>query len=412
MAYYRQPNYFSGFKCVGSTCPNSCCYNWSIDWKTEELNKVKNDPKCSDELRELIEKSFTYNEERKTNVVILKDDRGCPFLTEDSLCRIQLELGAEALSYTCSTYPRNYIISDSAYYRYCNMSCPEVMKKMLYDEKSMELVNVPIKENARLVSDYKNTPEKLKEHPEFKYRGELLELFYEIIGDKKNDVEINIILGALAAHSLEKLVKTEGYDSIPQAIKDIRAQLHNGAQLKKIENIKPNYHVKLGYLSQIVRGVNPVNVMSALTDRTGTLNIDLYLLGEKRLAETFKDNPFYLRNIALNLLLELGLPFKLEDKTIFENYCIFAVAFAAFKLNVIATAELGGRAEANPGVTVVSSDVDAKIVKKVDSEKHVIKSAALISRSLCHNPGVAKNLLELLHKNKLATPGYIALLVK
>lgn len=412
MAYYRQPNYFSGFKCVGSTCPNSCCYNWSIDWKTEELNKVKNDPKCSDELRELIEKSFTYNEERKTNVVILKDNKGCPFLTKDNLCRIQLELGAEALSYICRIYPRQFIFTDYSAYRYCNMSCPETMKKLLNDEKSMELVNVPIKEKAHLISGYSNTPEKLKEHPEFKYRGELLELFYEIIGDKRNDVEINIILGALAAHSLEKLVKTEDYDSIPQAIKDIRAQLHNGAQLKKIENIKPNYHVKLGYLSQIVRGVNPVNVMSALTDRTGTLNIDLYLLGEKRLAETFKDNPFYLRNIALNLLLELGLPFKLEDKTIFENYCIFAVAFAAFKLNVIATAELGGRAEANPGVTVVSSDVDAKIVKKVDSEKHVIKSAALISRSLCHNPGVAKNLLELLHKNKLATPGYIALLVK
>lgn len=412
MAYYRQPNYFSSFKCVGSTCPNSCCYNWNIEWKTEEIDKVKNDPKCSNELRELIEKSFIYEEERKTNVVILKDNKGCPFLTEDSLCRIQLELGAEALSYTCAIYPRHFIFTNYSVYRYCNMSCPETMKKLLNDEKSMELVNVPIKEKAHLISSYSNTPENLKAHPELKYRGELLELFYEIIGDKRNDVEINIILGALAAQSLEKLVKTEDYDSIPQAIKDIRAQIHNGAQLKKIENIKPNYHVKLGYLSQIVRGVNPVNVMSALTDRTGTLNIDLYLMGEKRLAETFKDNPFYLRNIALNLLLELGLPFKLEDKTIFENYCVFAVAFAALKLNVIATAELGGRAEASPGAAVVSSDIDAKIVKKVDSEKHVIKSAALISRSLCHNPGIVKNLLELLHKNKLSTPGYIALLVK
>lgn len=410
--YYRQPKYFGGFKCIGGTCTNSCCYNWRIDWNKNEIDKIKNSPDCSDELRELVEKSFSYNEELNKYIVILNEHAGCPFLTEDNLCHIQRELGEEYLSYTCTVYPRHFISCGNTVYRYCNMSCPEVMKKMLHDERSMDLVNVPVKENANFLTSYRNTPEKLKAHPELKYRGELLELFYEIIGDKKHDVETNIILGALAAQSLTKLVEAEDYDSIPQAIKDIRSQIHNGAQLKLIENIKPNYNVKLGFLSQVVRGINPVNVMSALTDSTGTLNIDLYLLGEKRLAETFNDNPFYLRNIALNLLLELGTPFKLEDKTIFENYCLFAAAFAAFKLNVIATAELGGRAETDSGAAVVDCNTDAKIQAKVNSEKHVIKSAAIISRPLCHNPGASIDLLKLLHKNKLVTPGYIALLVK
>lgn len=412
--YYRQPKYFSSFKCIGGTCTNSCCYNWRIDWEKKEIDKIKDSPDCSDELRELVEKSFSYNEELDKYIIILNEHADCPFLTEDNFCRIQRELGEEYLSYTCTVYPRYFISCGNTIYRYCNMSCPEVMKALLHDERSMDLVNVPIKKETKFVTPYNNTPEKLKAHPELKYRSELLELFYEIIGDKKHDVETNIILGALAAQSLTKLVEAEDYDSIPQAIKDVRAQIHNGAQLKQIENIKPNYNVKLGFLSKIVRGINPVNVMSALIDSTGVLNIDLYLLGEKRLAETFKDNPFYLRNIALNLLLELALPFKFEDKTIFENYSVFAAAFAAFKLNVIATVELGGRAEADSGaVNVVSSSgANAEVAKKVNSEHHVIRSAAIISRPLCHNPKASRDLLELLHKNKLVTPGYIALLVK
>lgn len=411
--YYRQPKYFKDFCCIGPDCHDNCCNGWRINWTEKEVDKLKSAENISHELKEIVETYFILDEKMKYAYKVQFDEHGkCPCLTEDGWCRIQRELGAEYLSYVCMVYPRNYIISDNCIYRYCNMSCPETMKKLLHDEKSMDLVNAEVKDNAIIQSEHKNTHEKLKAHPELKYRIELLELFCEIIGDKKHDVETNIILGALAAQSLTRLVEAEDHDNIPQAVKDIRTQIHNGAQLKQIENIKPNYFVKLGFLGYIVRSINPINIMAALIDNTGKLNIDLYLHGEKRLTETFKDNPFYMRNIALNLLLELAVPFKLEDKTIFENYCIFAAAFAAFKLNVIATAELGNRVEADPGVSVTGSDPNVKAVSKANSEKHVIRSATIISRTLCHNPDVAQELLEFLHKNKLVTPGYIALLVK
>lgn len=411
--YYRQAGYFKDFHCVGSDCPDSCCQGWNINWREEEVDKIKKTENISPDLHGVIEKTFIPDKKLDGCYKVEFDEHGkCPLLTDDGWCRIQRELGVEYMSHTCMIYPRRFIITDNLIYRICNMSCREVMKKLLHDEKSMELVNVPIKEVEIIKTDFKNTPEKLKAHPVLKYRGELLELFYEIIGDKKHDVETNIILGALAAQSLTKLVENGGIDDIPQAIKDIRAQIHNGAQLKQIENIKPNYNVKLGFVAKVVTSVNPINVMAALTDSTGTLNIDLYLQGEKRLAETFKDNHFYLRNIALNLLLELALPFKLEDKTIFENYSVFAAAFAAFKLNAIAAAELGNRTESGSGVYGASSGLNVKINLKVDSEPYVIRSAALISRTLCHSTIVANRLLGLLHENKLVTPGYIALLVK
>ena len=414
--YFRQPRYFSDFKCIGGTCSNSCCIGWRIDWYRSEIDKITGDPRCSEELKELVNKSFTQLENSERYLVALGAGGRCPFLAEDNFCKIQRELGAEYLSNTCSIYPRHHIIAGEAAYRYCNMSCPEVMDKLLNIEKSMDLVNVAIREKGTVKGAVMNNEKLLAEHPELKYRGELLEFFYEIIVDKKHDVETSIILGALAAQSLSKIVAAKDYDGIPEAIKQIKPQLHNGAQLRSIENIKPNYYVKLGAAGEMLKSIFQVNIMSALTDKEGKPNIELYVRDEKRLADTFKERQFYLRNIALNLLLEFALPFKFTDKTIFENYSIFATAFALFKLNVIATAELTDKAErstSNSKVNVVGDiKLNVKVTVKYDTEKYINKSASLISRNLCHNDENAKKLLEDLHNRNFSTPAYLALLIK
>lgn len=413
--YFRQPRYFGEFKCVGGDCTNSCCIGWRIDWEKEEIDKITSSPDCSEELGELVKRMFVKPDGLDKYVVVLGETKRCPFLTEDNFCRIQRELGEEYLSHTCSIYPRHYLIANEAAYRYCNMSCPEIMNKLLNNEKSMDLVNVPIKTPVTVKGAVTNTEKALEEHPELKYRGELLEFFYELIADKRNDVETSIILGALAAQALSKIIAEKDYDRIPDAIKEIKPQLHNAAQLRNISNIKPNYYVKLGAAGELSKEIFHINTVSALIDGEGKPNINLYLSGEERLGETFKDRPFYLRNIALNLLLELVVPFKFTDKTVFENYSLFAAAFALFKLNVIATAELTERAERSQRTNVEvigSSQLNIKIKVVVDTEKYVNISAAQISRDICHNNDNALKLLEELQKRGISTPAYLALLIK
>lgn len=409
--FYRQPRYFGNFRCIGGTCTNSCCIGWRIDWADEEISKVRDDPRCSAELKALCEQCFAKPEGMELNVVLLGAGGRCPFLTEDNFCRIQRELGAEYLSNTCTIYPRHHIFASDAVYRYCNMSCPEVMNKLLNDPKCMDLVNVPIKEVVTIKGAVRDTPETIKKYPALKFRRELLEFFYEIISDKKHDVETSIVLGALVAQKLTQ-VAMRGADEIPAAILAVRPQLHNGAQLKQIDAIKPNYNIKLGFASEMLKKIFNINTTSAFIDRTGTLNIDLYKQGEERLEKSFADSDFILRNFALNLLLEFALPFKFAEQTIFENYCIFAAAFAIFKLNVIATAELTERASRAQGVQISSSTVKANVKLNVNTESYINKSASLISRDLCHNDGNARVLLEELKAHKMLSPAYIALLIK
>lgn len=398
MYYYRQPRYFDNFKCTGGTCTNSCCVGWRIDWTNNEIDKVKNAPNISPELNALVESSFSAYGDGGVSSMNLHENGRCPFLTEDNFCAIQRELGAEYLSNTCKVYPRLFINADEVVYRFCHMSCPVVMDRMLNDEKSMDLVNREIRENFSQLCVTMNTPESLAQHPEFKYRGELLEFFYEIIADKKRGVETSIILGALAAQQLSKVVESKDYDKIPEAIAKIKPQLRNGAQLRSIENIKPNYHIKLGIAGRFLDQLSPLlKIMIALADNTGHLNIDLYDRGERVLLDEYKDRPFFLRNIALNLLLELALPFKFTEHTILENYAVFAVSFALTKLNAIASVELTERADSGS-----CSDVNDIL----------LKSAAFVSRALCHSDEKSKALIDVLNRTNMLTPAYLALFVK
>ena len=414
MYYYRQPRYFSEFKCIGGGCSDSCCSRlWSVDWKEEEIDKVKNAPNWSRELKELCENSFKYNEERKVYVVILGEENRCPFLTEDNFCKIQRELGEEYLSYTCTVYPRQYNMTNSATYRYCHMSCPEIIKKILHDEKCMDMINAEMKTAPDVIVNKIDTPKNIAKHPELKYAAEIKEFFYEIISNKKLPLESCIILGALAAQSLTKMIGAGDYDNIPEAIKILRAQMHNAAQLKSIENIKPNYNVKLGIVDKLLREHFSTAAMASLLDGEGTLNIDIYRCAELLLEKEFESRQFAWRNIALNLLLELDMLFKPQDNTFLENYSIFVISYAFLRHCALTVVEYNDRLSGTETTAAFGdSGLKMHIKKRINTEKFILRFSAVLSRKFGHDKDFLKQLLQQMQDYKLTSPAYLALLVK
>ncbi len=401
--YYRQPRYYDDFHCVGGECSENCCYGWRIDWKKDEVEKVKNAPNISPELKALVEKSFIPNETIKDQLRIEFDERGkCPFQTDEGLCKIQRELGAEYLSYVCTIYPRGNMLTENALYRYCFMSCPEVTKRLFNDENAMDFINLSMKKDVVSRFSVSDSEKKRKEYPELNYRGLLLEFYYDLFLDKKISVEAAMILGALAAQKLTEIVALKEYGRIPDALKSFRKQFHNGAQLRSIENIKPNYHLKFAFLTQIIEEVVENGVTVLLRDETGTLNVDLYNEGERRLNETLKGHEFFLRNIALDLLLEFAVPLKFTDKTVFENYSLFAVAFSCLKLNMIAACST------DKGINFRTSGQ----IFTYHGEDKLVGMSAIISRGICQSEEKEKSIIRILNDNKFTTPAYLALLVK
>ena len=414
--YYRQPRYWDSFQCIGGGCSDNCCARkWRIDWSKEEIDKVKNAPNCSDELRTLMETNFKPNPHLDNYMVITLDEKNrCPMLTEDKFCRIQRELGAEYLSFTCMNYPRMYFVTGSVVYRNCSASCPEIMKKLLNDEKCMDMVNARIRVEKTIPGSQFDSPEKVKEHPEWKYVVEAREFFYDIISDRKLPTESCIILGALAAQALTKLIGTGEYDRIPEALKSFKAQMHNAEQLRSIENIRPNYNIKLGVTDKLSRELFSSDMINSLIDGDGKPNIDLYIRAEQLLNKEFENRQFAWRNIALNLLLEVGVPFKFEELTVFETYSIFVISYALIRYNTLTVMSYNDRLLGKKTAVSAENNNELKLNFRVglNTEQYIAGFSTSVSRILMHNPDLLKRISKQLKDLGITSPAYLALLVK
>lgn len=86
------------FECIGGACPLTCCRDWDITLKNSEIESYKKmDHPFAKEFLSMID------QEKKC---MKMQDGFCAALTEDGWCRLVRECGSEALSATCTYFPR------------------------------------------------------------------------------------------------------------------------------------------------------------------------------------------------------------------------------------------------------------------------------------------------------------------
>jgi hypothetical protein len=120
---------FTDFKCIGSKCPYTCCKGWSVFIDKEAAEYYK---KVEGELGEKLKKSIKYEGE-KISFIMDKNDR-CPFLNDDNLCDIYINLGPENMCNICREFPRISHQYGDIYFLTVYQDCPEVAK-MLIEKK-------------------------------------------------------------------------------------------------------------------------------------------------------------------------------------------------------------------------------------------------------------------------------------
>lgn len=98
---YIAPNYYKKFKCIADKCKHSCCIGWEIDIDNETFEKYKS---VSGDFGNRLNKNIDISE----NIACFKLDANerCPFLNENNLCDIILNLGEDFLCQICNDHPR------------------------------------------------------------------------------------------------------------------------------------------------------------------------------------------------------------------------------------------------------------------------------------------------------------------
>lgn len=120
-----KPPYFDSFRCIASECPDSCCKEWDVQVDEEKAAFYRALPgTLGNRLRQVLK-----DEDGETVMII--ENRRCPMWREDGLCRIQAELGEEALCKTCRDFPRlTHDYGDFIEYG-LELSCPEAARIIL-----------------------------------------------------------------------------------------------------------------------------------------------------------------------------------------------------------------------------------------------------------------------------------------
>ena len=89
------PEYYHRFRCIASACPDSCCKEWEVDVDETTAEFYRELPgDLGDRLRAVL------CETDRGSVMTITDGR-CPMWQQDGLCRIQAELGHDALCKVC-----------------------------------------------------------------------------------------------------------------------------------------------------------------------------------------------------------------------------------------------------------------------------------------------------------------------
>ena len=119
------PAYYQQFRCIAAACPDSCCKEWAVDVDPETAAFYRDLPgSLGDRLRAVLR-------DTGGGTVMTIENGRCPMWCPDGLCRIQAELGHDALCKTCRKFPRlthNY--SDFMELG-LELSCPEAARLIL-----------------------------------------------------------------------------------------------------------------------------------------------------------------------------------------------------------------------------------------------------------------------------------------
>ena len=122
----RKPSYFDSFRCIAAACPDSCCKEWEVEVDDTAAALYRSlDTPLGDRLREVL------RDDPQWGTVMTIENGRCPMWRADGLCRIQAELGHDALCKTCRDFPRLCHDYGSFQELGLELSCPEAARLIL-----------------------------------------------------------------------------------------------------------------------------------------------------------------------------------------------------------------------------------------------------------------------------------------
>jgi lysine-N-methylase len=402
------PQYIEKFKCIGPACEDSCCIGWKVTIDEETFKRYR---KVTDaELKQELDKKVTRNRSNPSDFnyakIRMENNGRCPFLNDESLCRIQLGLGEELLSITCSTYPRTYNTVNGILEKSATISCPEALRLALLSPGRMEFdyIEEPINKISpgQTIDSHALA---LARKPQ-KYAWELRIFTIDTLQCREYQLWERLIVLGLFYKKADELVSQKRVDQIPELIASYTAMLNDGRFRQDLSNIPPQTGIQMElikemadqrvsqsrpnqrYMECLAECLTGIGYTAEATrDEIAARYDEAY----KKYYEPFmKEHEYILENYLVNYVFKNLFPFT-GNKELFNNYVTMIVHYAMIKMHLIGMA--GFRKE-DLGIN------------------HVAKLIQSFAKTVEHNSLFVKQIYDILKENGYTTMAYMAILIK
>ena len=96
------PHYYKDFRCIAGACTDTCCAGWDVD---VDKNSYKYYKTVKGAFGKRLKSVMVPSQDGECTFT-LKEGGRCPFLNNDNLCDLYIELGEDKLCETCAEFPR------------------------------------------------------------------------------------------------------------------------------------------------------------------------------------------------------------------------------------------------------------------------------------------------------------------
>ncbi|AGX42608.1 flagellin lysine-N-methylase [Clostridium saccharobutylicum] len=274
------PKYMEEFKCVSSSCTDTCCAGWDINIDEDTYNKYIN---STGEMKKLLDGKFLENKDEHDffnhGFMILKDENRCPFLNSNMLCDIHGGVGEENLCITCKSYPRVFNIVDNVYEKSGLPSCEEICIRAFLNKEKMEFVE------RECELDEKNTEiRRIIDSEAFEGTDSLLQYFWDIrvisiniIQDRNYTIEERLNILRSFYEQIESAHKSNDFDCIEELLEEFNDGLVDYDTLKG-SAFKENDEFYMSIVEdKLVKNIRSLRLQACVNEyKQGILNqIDL-----------------------------------------------------------------------------------------------------------------------------------------
>jgi len=364
-----QPEYMSRFSCIGGACEDSCCVgNWSVYVDKKTFLKYRDVGDAA--LQPLIDKVLKRYREDDANdsrfgiFRMRRDGRGCPFLTDDKLCRLQSELGYEILCNVCAIYPRIYALADAKLERCATLSCPEIARMALLNPDGIVFETIEEGPSTgrippRATSINSKAPEYAAKPA--KYFGDIRMLCLTLLQDRRYTMGQRMIILGMLCKKITDFEKEGRVDDIPDMLEKFDASLEDGALKEGLGGVQNNFQIQMKLAKELTDKrlsaelIGSERYLKCIRDtfigldfiegtpaeqmvKKFTENRDTYV------AEYLKEKEYILENFIVNEFFIKLMPFE-TGETAWDSYLFLSVMYGMVKLH------LNGMAGCNKGMT-------------------------------------------------------------